>query len=188
MEAVNNEWFEPEQDPRETLAGSLRNFFLQAIRHQRLIDGQFGAKPAGSLYKTDAGFLKIKLVVPDADRVFGASESGTEAPADTSRPALWVLIPLGLEEQRSDEFDLIDHVVATDDITVHVIPADGETSQFLVRDDYIGPKSPVYETLEQLQAHHSPDEFDQINTANYWASALEDYDIRTVHSTQRETA
>lgn len=187
MEGISNEWFDPEQDPRATLAGCLRNFFLQAVRQQRVIDAQPGPKPAGSLYKTDKNFLKIKLEVPAPDRVFGDSESGVELRADNSRPSLWVLLPLGAGP-KGEDFDLIDVVVAADDITVHVIPPSETPTQFLVKDNYVGPKSPLYETLEELQSHQPPDEIDQVNAALYWTEALNEYDIRTITSSQRATA
>lgn len=176
------------EDPRTIFADSLRDFFMLAISQQKVIDGdERRTKPAGSLYKTDGGFLKIHLQAPAADKVFSSlRSSGNLDIINVNRPPLWVLIPLG--NYVDEGMELEDVVLAADSLMVHVA-AEGELPiQFLVRDDYVGPAVPLYESVEDLQAYSPPDEAEQLVVAQGWVGSLSQYDLRTITASRVDAA
>lgn len=188
MEGIGRGEFEPnEEDPRTIFADKLRDFFMFAIEQQRVADAsEQRTKPAGSLYKTDGGFLKIHLQAPAQDVVFGGTRGQEKTPMPNHRPPIWLLVPLG--SSREEGFELEDVMLSAESLTVHVMNENGESVQFLVRDDYVGPVAPIYETLEDLAAHAPPDEIDQLSAALYWVEMLADYSIRTITSSRIDAA
>ncbi len=170
------------EDPRTMLADTLREFVLQAVRQQEVNDAvSSGKKAPGSLYKTDGGFLKVHLQAPAADHVFGAKGGEHDIPSE-ALPPVWVLIPLKAEAE------LDELILESDDILVHVRPEGQQSLQFMVRDDYLGPLAPAFDTLEQMQAYTPPDDAEQIETAKNWTIMLESYDIRTIVGTNQGQA
>lgn len=188
MESVGRPEFEQkEEGPREQFADALRDFFMMALEQQGVVDaGEQRTKPAGSLFKTDGGFLKIHLQAPAEDVVFSSLSAGERVQHRVQRPPIWLLIPLG--SYKEEGVDLEDVVLTSENITVHVLPEGEEPQQFLVRDDYVGPIVPIFETMEELEAHSPPDEWEQLSVAMYWVEQLPHYDIRTIAPSRIDAA
>jgi len=188
MEGIGRPEFEQrEEDPREQFADGLRDFFMMALDQQSVIDrGEQRTKPAGSLYKTDGGFLKIHLQAPAEDIVFSNFGTGERVLQRIPRPPIWALIPLGNYEAEGVELE--DVVLSADSITVHILPEGEEPQQFLVRDDYVGRIMPVAETVDELDDLAPPDEWEQIAVALHWVEQLPHYDIRTIAPSRIDAA
>lgn len=179
-----------EEDPRTQLADVLRGFFLSAITEQALRDSQtdfssLQKAKAGSLYKTDGGFLKIHLQVPAGDKIFHAFDQDDSKAVNAGVfPDIWVLIPFTVDD---NEFAIEDVVVSADDIIMHTTVEGHESAEMWVRDDYIGPSdadsvldvSDLFDnedSSEQTEAH-------QQQIARSWIKLLEQYDLRTIATT-----
>lgn len=182
--------FEHEDDPRTNVANKFRDFFLQAISHQRVIDASMqDNRPAGTLYKMKDGKLFIHLEVPARDLDFDTTDESPIVGSRANYPPLWVMIHA--QPKPSQDIMLEDEVISADVITIHVVPENQSPYKFEVRDDYIGPTVPEFEfeTLNDLESYDpSVTLTEQLSAADYWLTALSEYDIRTVTSTQVDAA
>lgn len=179
-----------EEDPRTQLADVLRGFFLSAITEQSLRDSQtdfssLQKAKAGSLYKTDGGFLKIHLQVPAGDKIFHAfDQDGSKTVSPGVFPDIWVLIPIIASDSG---FALEDVVLSADDIIMHTSVEGHESAEMWVRDDYIGPcdAGSVLEASDLFDDEDTTEQTDayQQNIARSWIKLLEQYDLRTIAST-----
>lgn len=179
-----------EDDPRTQLADVLRAFFLSAITEQALRDSQtdfssLQKAKAGTLYKTDGGFVKIHLQVPAEDKVFhplDKEEAKTESP--NVFPDIWVLIPI---TEADGEFAVEDVVLSADDIIMHTSVEGHESAEMWVRDDYIGPSdaASISDPAELFDEEVTPEQIEahQQQIARSWIKLLKEYDLRTIAST-----
>lgn len=179
-----------EEDPRTQLADVLRGFFLSAITEQSLRDSQtdfssLQKAKAGSLYKTDGGFLKIHLQVPAGDKIFHAfNQADAKTVSSSVFPDIWVLIPITASD---GGFALEDVVLSADDIIMHTTVEGHESAEMWVRDDYIGPSDAgsVLDAADLFDDEDTPEQNDahQQQIARSWIKLLEQYDLRTIAST-----
>lgn len=176
--------YEEEDDPRYILAEKVRNFFLQAISQQHLIDSQEKKKrQSGTLYKTDGGYLKIHLQAPAGDLVFHGSNAGKQHLPEPL-PEMWAFIALPPDSEEEYNFEFEEIVLAADNLILHSVVPGFEPVEIWVRDDYIGLAGSM-ENLADFNAQPTESELEQIESeqllmASHWAELLEDYDLRTI--------